>query len=156
LLALCSNLQPGGVPILVAFYDFHGLQWDYSFPRSPHGRARRISDNILYEADKTESLEITAVSFVSQYIFHIAVTLGIVELELNRCLRGYTVSFSQWLLESHDESCFRISLLLQVILTYVFVFCFPMRMPAWYLEIGHDHLNPNPKFSHTVDIMYIL
>jgi hypothetical protein len=25
------------VPILVAFYDMHGLQWDYSFPRSPHG-----------------------------------------------------------------------------------------------------------------------
>jgi hypothetical protein len=37
LLALCSNPQPGGVPILVAFYDMHGLQWDYSFPRSPHG-----------------------------------------------------------------------------------------------------------------------
>jgi hypothetical protein len=36
-LALCSNPQPGGVPILVAFYDMHGLQWDYSFPRSPHG-----------------------------------------------------------------------------------------------------------------------
>jgi len=25
------------VPISVAFYDMHGLQWDYSFPRSPHG-----------------------------------------------------------------------------------------------------------------------
>jgi hypothetical protein len=25
------------VPNLVAFYDMHGLQWDYSFPRSPHG-----------------------------------------------------------------------------------------------------------------------
>jgi hypothetical protein len=25
------------VPILVAFYDMHELQWDYSFPRSPHG-----------------------------------------------------------------------------------------------------------------------
>jgi len=25
------------VPILVAFYDMHGLQWDYSFPPSPHG-----------------------------------------------------------------------------------------------------------------------
>jgi hypothetical protein len=25
------------VPILVAFYDMHGLQWDYSFPRSPDG-----------------------------------------------------------------------------------------------------------------------
>jgi hypothetical protein len=37
LLALCSNPQPGGVPILVAFYDIHGLQWDYSFPRPPHG-----------------------------------------------------------------------------------------------------------------------
>jgi hypothetical protein len=32
LLALYSNPQPGGVPILVAFYDMHGLQWDYSFP----------------------------------------------------------------------------------------------------------------------------
>jgi hypothetical protein len=32
-------LQPPtwGVPILVAFYDMRGLQWDYSFPRSPHG-----------------------------------------------------------------------------------------------------------------------
>jgi hypothetical protein len=29
LLALCSNPQPRGVPILVAFYDMHGLQWDY-------------------------------------------------------------------------------------------------------------------------------
>jgi hypothetical protein len=37
LLALCSNPHPGGVPILVAFYDMHGLQWDYSFLRSPHG-----------------------------------------------------------------------------------------------------------------------
>jgi hypothetical protein len=37
LLALCSKPQPGGVSILVAFYDMHGLQWDYSFPRSPHG-----------------------------------------------------------------------------------------------------------------------
>jgi hypothetical protein len=37
LLALCSNPQPGGISILVAFYDMHGLQWDYSFPRSPHG-----------------------------------------------------------------------------------------------------------------------
>jgi hypothetical protein len=36
LLALCSNPQPGGVPVLVAFYDMHGLQWDYSFLRSPH------------------------------------------------------------------------------------------------------------------------
>jgi hypothetical protein len=27
LLALCSNPQPGGVPILVAFYDMHGIQW---------------------------------------------------------------------------------------------------------------------------------
>jgi hypothetical protein len=35
LLALCSNPQPGGVPISVAFYDMHGLQWVYSFPRSP-------------------------------------------------------------------------------------------------------------------------
>jgi hypothetical protein len=25
------------VPILIAFYDMHGLQWDYYFPRSPHG-----------------------------------------------------------------------------------------------------------------------
>jgi hypothetical protein len=32
-------LQPPtwGVHILVAFYDMHGPQWDYSFPRSPHG-----------------------------------------------------------------------------------------------------------------------
>jgi hypothetical protein len=25
------------VPILVTFYDLYGLQWDYSFPRLPHG-----------------------------------------------------------------------------------------------------------------------
>jgi hypothetical protein len=25
------------LPILVAFYDMYGLQWDCSFPRSPHG-----------------------------------------------------------------------------------------------------------------------
>jgi hypothetical protein len=25
------------VPVLVAFYDMHGLQWYYSFPRSLHG-----------------------------------------------------------------------------------------------------------------------
>ena len=25
------------VPILVPFYDLHGLQWDYSLPRSPNG-----------------------------------------------------------------------------------------------------------------------
>jgi hypothetical protein len=31
LLALCFNPQPRGVPVLVAFYDMHGLQWDYSF-----------------------------------------------------------------------------------------------------------------------------
>jgi hypothetical protein len=37
LLALCSNTQRGGVPILVAFYDMHGLQWVHSFPLSPHG-----------------------------------------------------------------------------------------------------------------------
>jgi hypothetical protein len=36
LLTLCSNPQP----ILVAFYDMHGLQWDYSFPRSPHGECK--------------------------------------------------------------------------------------------------------------------
>jgi hypothetical protein len=40
LLALCSNPQPGGVPILVAFYDMHGLQWDYSCPRSSHGEVK--------------------------------------------------------------------------------------------------------------------
>jgi len=37
--------QPGGVPILVAFYDMHGLQWDYSFPRSPHGDINDFSRN---------------------------------------------------------------------------------------------------------------
>jgi hypothetical protein len=31
------------VPILVAFYDLHGQQWDYSFPWSPHGESRKIS-----------------------------------------------------------------------------------------------------------------
>jgi len=32
-------LQPPtwGGPILVAFYDMHGLQWDCSFPRSLQG-----------------------------------------------------------------------------------------------------------------------
>jgi hypothetical protein len=33
------------IPILVAFYDMHGLQWDYSFPRSPHGDRRIITTN---------------------------------------------------------------------------------------------------------------
>jgi uncharacterized membrane protein YphA (DoxX/SURF4 family) len=42
LLALCSNPHPGGVPILVAFYDMHGLQWDYSFPQSKHGEKENI------------------------------------------------------------------------------------------------------------------
>jgi hypothetical protein len=46
LLALCSNPQPGGVPILVAFYDMHGLQWDYSFPRSPHGDQFTYPNNV--------------------------------------------------------------------------------------------------------------
>jgi hypothetical protein len=27
---------------LVAFYDLHGLQWDYSFPRSPHGELPKL------------------------------------------------------------------------------------------------------------------
>jgi hypothetical protein len=31
------------IPILVAFYDMHGLQWAYFFPRSPHGDIRGIS-----------------------------------------------------------------------------------------------------------------
>jgi hypothetical protein len=43
LLALCSNPQPRGVPILVAIYDMHGLQWDYSFPRSPHAEPLSVS-----------------------------------------------------------------------------------------------------------------
>jgi hypothetical protein len=47
LLALCSNPQPGEVPILVAFYDMHGLQWDYFFPRSPH-RERHITYLLNY------------------------------------------------------------------------------------------------------------
>jgi hypothetical protein len=40
-------LQPPtwGVPILVTFYDIHGLQWDYSLPRSPHGKSD--NENIL-------------------------------------------------------------------------------------------------------------
>jgi hypothetical protein len=42
LLALFSNPQPGEVPILVAFYDMHGLQWDYSFPQSPHGEKLKL------------------------------------------------------------------------------------------------------------------
>jgi hypothetical protein len=43
LLALCSNPPTWGVPILVAFYDMHGLQWDYSFPRSPQGEWVSVS-----------------------------------------------------------------------------------------------------------------
>jgi hypothetical protein len=31
------------VPILVAFYDLHGLQWGYSFPQSPHREACCLS-----------------------------------------------------------------------------------------------------------------
>jgi hypothetical protein len=30
------------VPILVAFYDLHGLQWDYSFLWSPHGELLKL------------------------------------------------------------------------------------------------------------------
>jgi hypothetical protein len=30
------------VPILVAFYDMHGLQRDYSFPQSPHGDSKYV------------------------------------------------------------------------------------------------------------------
>jgi hypothetical protein len=30
-------------PISVAFYDMHGLQWDYSFPRSPQGDSCRFT-----------------------------------------------------------------------------------------------------------------
>jgi hypothetical protein len=47
LLALCSNPQLEGVPILVVFYDMHGLHWDYSFPRSPHGDSKRYSSILL-------------------------------------------------------------------------------------------------------------
>jgi hypothetical protein len=35
------------VPILVAFNDMHGLQWDYSFPRSPHGEfGKKLANTI--------------------------------------------------------------------------------------------------------------
>jgi hypothetical protein len=42
-------LQPPtwGVPILVAFYDMHGLQWDYSFPRSPRRESGSIAPHII-------------------------------------------------------------------------------------------------------------
>jgi hypothetical protein len=37
------------VPILVAFYDMRALQWDYSFPRSPHGEITSFTlQNISY------------------------------------------------------------------------------------------------------------
>jgi hypothetical protein len=32
------------VPILVAFYDMHWLQWDCSFPRSPHGESKKVQN----------------------------------------------------------------------------------------------------------------
>jgi hypothetical protein len=43
-------LQPPtwGVPILVAFYDMHGLQWDYSFPQSPQGEPSDHPKNISW------------------------------------------------------------------------------------------------------------
>jgi hypothetical protein len=54
LLALRSNPKPGGVPILVAFYDMHGLQWDYSFPRSPHREKVKLYLGLIkYHAMKT-------------------------------------------------------------------------------------------------------
>jgi hypothetical protein len=45
-------LQPltWGVPILVAFDDMHGLQWEYYFPRSPHG------DYMKHQASKLKVL----------------------------------------------------------------------------------------------------
>jgi hypothetical protein len=56
LLALCSNPQPGGIAILVAFYDMHGLQWDYSFPRSPHGDLeQRINIKFCVELEENAS-----------------------------------------------------------------------------------------------------
>jgi hypothetical protein len=39
----CLLFCPNRVPILVAFYDMHGLQWDYSFPPSPHGEHKEFS-----------------------------------------------------------------------------------------------------------------
>jgi hypothetical protein len=45
------------VTILVAFYDIHGLQWDYSFPRSPHGEAYRLR---LFERGRDTVLKKTA------------------------------------------------------------------------------------------------
>ena len=30
-------------PTLVAFYDLHGLHWNYSFPHSPHGVSHTLS-----------------------------------------------------------------------------------------------------------------
>jgi hypothetical protein len=47
------------VPILIAFYDLYGLQWDYSFPRSPHG------DSGVYA--HTKILHI--ISFINDKIF---------------------------------------------------------------------------------------
>jgi hypothetical protein len=35
--------------ILVAFYDMHGLQWDYSFPRSPHGESLSSTRTLSYK-----------------------------------------------------------------------------------------------------------
>jgi hypothetical protein len=40
------------VPILVAFYDMHGLQWDYSFPRSPHGELSNVTKGKLIPQKK--------------------------------------------------------------------------------------------------------
>jgi hypothetical protein len=51
---MCFNPQPGGVPILVAFYDMHGLQWNYSSPLSPHGEFLLIDKDEFKRNHKTK------------------------------------------------------------------------------------------------------
>jgi hypothetical protein len=47
------------VPNLVAFYDLHGHQWDYSFPLSPHGE---IVNNTIHKLQHvTNALSVVAV-----------------------------------------------------------------------------------------------
>jgi hypothetical protein len=60
----------------VAFYDMHGLQWDYSFPRSPHGDVKSST------ALKCNSLSCDAPWFHERGYENEAVISGVEEMSL--------------------------------------------------------------------------
>jgi hypothetical protein len=78
------------VPILVAFYDMHGLQWDYSFPRSPHG----------------DWLHIVYLLTVQYYKFLYILISQAVSLSLSLPIKPYAfrISRSAVLVKSRDSS----------------------------------------------------